>query len=66
MTALPERSQQSQSPTNHARPFGALQRATRKRAFTKRFFGADDGIRTRDPRLGKVIAPELPTCTFAN
>ena len=23
-------------------------------------------MRTRDPHLGKVIAPEHPTCTFTN
>ena len=30
--------------------------------------GADDGIRTRDPHLGKekVIAPDPPTWPFAN
>ena len=30
------------------------------------FSGADDGIRTRDPHLGKVIERELPTCIFTN
>jgi hypothetical protein len=28
--------------------------------------GADDGIRTRDPNLGKVIGRNSATCIFTN
>jgi hypothetical protein len=31
-------------------------------ALTCNFSGADDGIRTRDPHLGKVAGPGLLTC----
>jgi len=40
-----------------------------RRLATWTLAGADDGIRTRDPRLGKKGyrgKPHSPTCTFAN
>jgi hypothetical protein len=35
-------------------------------ALTCHFFGADDGIRTRDPHLGNVFRPTLLTCAYSN
>jgi hypothetical protein len=52
------------SQTRHERPISAPRTAA-----TWTFSGADDGIRTRDPHLGKkkrTGEPQLPTCTFAN
>jgi len=50
------------------RPSEARHRASRK-ALTWEFSGADDGIRTRDPHLGKkkpTIEAKRPACTFTS
>ena len=46
--------------TRYEGPFSAP-----RKPVTWTFSGADDGIRTRDPNLGKVIGSNSATCIYA-